>query len=169
MLLQNAWHVFQQAAARDVSQALDVRTVGSQGSQHGFHVDAGGFHDHVSQRTAIELVGRLGVGVLENLANQGVTVGVGTAGSQTQNHVTRNNGLAIDNARFFYRSHCKTGQVVLAFGVHAGHLGRLTTDQGTSGQFTTLGNAANYLSCRVDRQLAAGKVIQKVQGFCALD
>jgi hypothetical protein len=69
---------------------------------------------------------------------------------------------------FFDRAHAKTSQVVLASGVHAGHLGGFAADQGAAAQFTTLGNATHHSGGGVDIELAAGKVVQEKQGLGAL-
>src|SRR5690606_34403331 len=78
------------------------------------------------------------------------------------------NGFTVDNARLFDCSDGKTGQVVLAIGVHAGHFSRFAADQGASGQLAALGNAADNAGGGIDRQLAAGEVIKKIQRLGAL-
>ncbi|KAG1439070.1 hypothetical protein G6F55_013817 [Rhizopus delemar] len=112
--LQDARHVVQQAAAGDVGQAFDVGAVLGQRGQHLLDVDARGRHHDVDQRLAVEVVGGLGVGALQDLAHQRITVGMRAAGGQAQHDVARRDGLAGDERGLFHRTHRKTGQVVFA-------------------------------------------------------
>jgi hypothetical protein len=65
---QHAGDVFQQATAGDVCQGLD--RVGSQRSQHVFHVQARGHHQGLFEGLAIEHGGRLAARALDAFAHQ---------------------------------------------------------------------------------------------------
>ncbi|MCY1215461.1 hypothetical protein D9M72_273080 [compost metagenome] len=166
--LQNARHVVQQAAARDVGQALDAGAVLGQRGQHLLHVDARRRHDHVGQRLAVEVVVGLGVGALQDLAQQRIAVGVRAAGRQAQHHVAGLDRLAGDDGGLFDRAHREAGQVVLAVGIHARHFGGFAADQRAARQFAALGDAAHHRRRRIHRKLAAAEIIQEEQRFRAL-
>ena len=102
----------------------------TQQRQQRLHVDAGGRHDVLGQRTALQrLLQRLGrdlaQGLFQHLAHQRIAVGVRPAGSQAQQSVTDLHAAAIDDLAALDHAHGKAGHVVLAVRIHARHLGRL--------------------------------------------
>ncbi len=66
------------------------------------------------------------------------------------------------------RADREAGQIVVAFLVHARHLGRLAADQGASGQRTALSDPGHDAGGLVDVQLAGGEVVEEQQGLGAL-
>ena len=158
---QDAGNVFEQAAARDVRQGFDG--VLCQRSQHVLHIQSGRAHDGLFEGHAIERGGRVGAGALNALAHQAKTVGVHAVAGQAQHHVASLYVLARQNFAFLNRAHAKASQVVLACGVHAGHFGGFTANEGAATHFAALGNAADHRCGGVHVQFATGKVVQKEQ------
>ncbi len=66
------------------------------------------------------------------------------------------------------RPHGEAGQVVVARGVHAGHLGGLPAHQGAAGQAAAFGDAAHHTGGVGHRQLAGGEIVQEEQRLGAL-
>jgi hypothetical protein len=62
----------------------------------------------------------------------------------------------------------EAGQVVFADRIHAGHLGGLAADEGTTGQFAAPGDTGYHLLADVHIQLAAGEVVEEEEGLRAL-
>ena len=91
------------------------------------------------------------------------------AGGQAQHHIACLDVLACENFGFFNRPDGKSGQVVFASGVHAGHLGRFAADQSATRQLASFGNAAHHGSGGVHIQFAAGEVVQKEKWLGPLD
>ncbi len=67
-----------------------------------------------------------------------------------------------------HRAHRKPGQVVVAFAVHARHLGGLAAHQGRTGLAAAFGDAGHHAGGGVHVQLAGGVVVQEQQRLCAL-
>ena len=139
-----------------------------QGGEHVFHVQAGGFHQRLFKGLAVERKGQLVTRPLDALAYQAKSIGMHAVRCQAQHHVSGAHALAGQNFGFFYRADGKTGQIVFACGVHAGHLGRFAANQRATRQLTSLGDTTNHGRGRVNVELAAGKVIQKEQGLGTL-
>ena len=84
-----------------------------------------------------------------------------TAGGQAKHHIASCHLAAIEDLGSLNHAHGKAGQVVFAIGVHAGHLGCFTTNQGAARGLTALGNAAHHGGGRVECKSATGEIIQK--------
>ena len=91
------------------------------------------------------------------------------AGGQAEDGIARLDVGTGDQLRFFRHADRESRQVVLAGRVHAGHLGRLATDQGTAGQLATLGDTGDDGLAGIDVELAAGEIVEEEQGLGALD
>ncbi len=70
---------------------------------------------------------------IEDLAHQGKAVGMHPAGGEADDGVAGPYGAAVDDFLLIRHPHGKAGQVVLLFGVEAGHLGGLPADEGAAG------------------------------------
>ena len=138
----------------------------TQQRQQRLHVDAGGRHDVLGQRTTLQrLLQRLGrdlaQGLFQHLAHQRIAVGVRPAGSQAQQSVTDLHAAAIDDLAALDHAHGKAGHVILAVRIHARHLGRLAAQQRAAGLLAAPGNAAHHGCCRVHVQMPAGEIVQE--------
>ncbi|OIQ79779.1 hypothetical protein GALL_384690 [mine drainage metagenome] len=90
------------------------------------------------------------------------------AGCQTQHHITFGNGRAVDDSVLFHHADGKTCQVIFAGRIHTGHFRRFSAHQRAAGLFASGCDAADHLGGRAHFQFAAGEVVEKEQGFCAL-
>ena len=166
---QHTWNVFQQAAAGDVGQGLDrqrrrfARVVLLQCFQHGFDIKAGRLHQCLPKWLAVQRGGRIVACAFDAFAHQTEPVGVHAAAGQTQHHVAGLDFFSGQDFGFLDRTHCKTGQIVFAFRVHARHFSGLAAYQCTAAELTALGNAADHRSGNFHIELAAGKVVEKKQ------
>ena len=77
-------------------------------------------------------------------------------------HPARQQGAALG------RTHREAGQVVVAGGIHAGHLGRLAADQRAAGEPAALGDAADHGRRLLHLQPAGGEIIEEEQRLGAL-
>ena len=68
----------------------------------------------------------------------------------------------------FNRADRETGQVIVAFGIHARHLGGLAADQGRASLLAALGDAGDHAGGLLDVQLAGGEVVEEQQRLGAL-
>ena len=84
---------------------------------------------------------------------------------QSEHHVTRNDVLTGDDLRLFHSTDGKTGKVIFAVRVHAGHFCRFAADQRTTGVFAAFGNTGDDAGGGIDIELAAAKIIEEKQGF----
>ena len=74
---------------------------------------------------------------------------------------------AIDDFTLFDNADRKTGQIVFAVIIEAGHLGGFASGQCAAGQLAAMGNAFNDALGHIHIQLTCGVVVQKQEGFCA--
>ena len=138
--------------------------------QQRLDVDAGRRHQQVGQRLAVELDLRdVGAGNLDDLADQGVAVGVRAGGGQGDKRVAGLDPGAVDDLGLFHDADAEAGQVIVFAFVHAGHFGGLAADQGTARQFATGTDAGDYGGGDVDVELAGGVVVEKEQRLGAAD
>ena len=75
---------------------------------------------------------------------------------------------AADDAGLLHHADGEAGKVVFAGRVHAGHLGGLAADQRAAGLFAAEGDALDDFGGGLHVELAAGKVVEEEQRFCAL-
>ena len=67
-----------------------------------------------------------------------------------------------------HRADGEAGEVVVALGIHARHLGRLAADQRAAGLPAALGDAGDDLARGVDVELAGGEIVEEEQRLGAL-
>ena len=80
---------------------------------------------------------------------------------ETQHDVAGAHVATGEDAALFDCTDGEAGKVVFAVGIHAGHFGRLSADEGTSAFFAAAGDAAHHGSRGVHVKVAAGKVVQE--------
>lgn len=161
---QHARQVARQAATGNVGGPMQQACF-MQG-QNGAHVQARGFQKSLAQRAARCKgcgVGPCQVGIGHNAAHERKAVGMHTGGGQGDQCITRGNACGQQGAAFGCPNG-KTGQIVVAIGVHAGHFCCFTTDKGAAGVFAAFGNAAHNLGSRGNGQATGGKVVEKNSG-----
>ena len=171
---QHARNVFNQAAAGDVGQGFDV--VLRQGSQHVFHIQTRGFHQRVfvghtvkqGRHLALVALHASTAGAFNAASHQRKAIAVNAAGGQAEDHIASFHIRSWQQLRFFSCAHAKARQIVLASGVHTGHFGSFSADQGAARELAALGNAADHGCSCIDIELAAGKIIEEKQGLSAL-
>ena len=89
-------------------------------------------------------------------------------GGETQYGVAGADGFAGQQVSPFDGAHGKSGEVEIAFGVEAGHLGRLAADQGAAGLAAAFGDPGDDLRAVGDVQFSGGVVIEKEKRLGAL-
>ena len=89
-------------------------------------------------------------------------------GGEAEHHVAGPDAAAVDDFAFFHHAHGEAGQIVFAFGIHAGHFGRFAANQGAAGLFAALGDAFNHIGGARHIELAAGEIVEEKQRLCAL-
>jgi hypothetical protein len=127
------------------------------------HVDAGGGEQGVRERRLAQRLLGVGTRVLEHTAYQRIAIGVRSARRQADQDVTRADGAAVDDARFLYDADTKTGQIVIGFGIHAGHFSRLAADERCAGLAAAFCNPGDNPPRRIHLELPGGVVVQKKQ------
>ena len=167
---QAARHVAGQAAAGDVGQALD-RAGGADRRQQRLDVDARRFEQRLTQRSRGERSGGVvaEAAALHDAAHQRIAVGMRAARCQPQHHVARRDVAARQQPVAFGGADREAGEVVVALGIHAGHLRRLAADQGAAGAPAAFGDAGDDATSGVDIEPAAGIVVEEEQRLGALD
>ena len=112
--------------------------------QHLFYVDLRRGQQHLAQQA----VGEFGAAFVQvqpavghDLAHQAETVGVDAARRHAHQHVADPNLRAVDQPLLLDHAHRESGDVVLAVGIHARHLGRLAAHQRAAGLAAALGDA----------------------------
>src|SRR5882724_2841409 len=164
------WHdandIFLQAAAGDVRHAVDLLL--REQLQDRLDINRGRRKQSIGelQASKIQIVWIAGTG--EDLADQRIAVGMRPRSSKADDSVAGVDFPAIDQAGFFHRADTETGQIVFAWRIHVGHLGRFATDECAAGQFTTAGDAADHAHRGGDVELAGGEVVEEEQGLGAL-
>ena len=90
------------------------------------------------------------------------------ARGDTDQHITHLDLRAVDELLLLYDTHREAGNIVLAFGVHARHLGRLATNECATCLTATLGHTG-YDLLDLGRLVAThGHIVQEQQRFGAL-
>ena len=90
----------------------------------------------------------------EDLAHQGVAVGVEAVGGQADDAVAHRDVGAVDDLVPLHHPHHEAGQVVVPGLVDAGHLRGLPADQGAAGLAAPLGDALDDLDGDLGGQAA---------------
>ena len=166
---QDARDVAGQAAAGDVRQPFDEGGMLAFEGEQRAHVKPRGGDDRLTQGgAAIKGSVKVRAGAVENLADERVAIGMRAAGCQPQHNVSGTNAAAVDDFVFFHDADGKSGQVIFAFRIHAGHLGSLAANQRAARKLAALGNTGDDGSGGVLREFAAGEIVEEKQGFGAL-
>ena len=84
-----------------------------------------------------------------------------TARGETDQLVANSHFSTVNQFRFLCNTDTEPGQIVVFAFVHAWHLSGLAADQGTSGEFTAIGNTVNYGGSCVYLKLAGGVVVEE--------
>ncbi len=141
-LVQDAGNIFVEPAARDVADAVHVAAADH--FEHLLHIDFRRGEQHLAQlfvrQLGIDLVQVQAV-VRTNLAHEAEAVGVHAARGDAHQHVAGPDLRTVDELRLLDDAHRETGDVVLALGVHARHLGRLAAHQRTARLTAAVGDA----------------------------
>ena len=82
-------------------------------------------------------------------------------GGEAEDDVAVPHGLAGDGFAAFDGADGKAGQIVVAVGVHARHLGGLAADEGAAGVAAALGDAGDDGRAGGDLELAAGEIVEE--------
>ena len=144
-------------AAGDVREALHPD--GLKELQHRLDIDA-------RRLEQIELARRRGA--LQDLADQRIAVGMRAARGEPEQRVSGDDRAAVDDALFLHHADAEAGEVVLALGIHAGHLGGLAADQRAATELAAARDALHHLRGELDVELAAGEIVEKEQRLRAL-
>ena len=67
-----------------------------------------------------------------------------------------------------HRANAETGKIIVAFGIHAGHFGRLATNQRATRLLAAFGDAGDNRRGNGVVEFAGGIIIKKEQRLCAL-
>jgi len=94
---------------------------------------------------------------------------VDTAAGKPDQRIAGLDVTAVNQRVMFDHSDTKAGKIIIALGIHPGHLSRLTTDEPGTGLATALGNATDNLLGGVHIQLAGGVVVKKEKRLGAGD
>ena len=159
---QDAGQVFGDAAAGDVGHAGGEAGVGQflgdgQIAAMDLHEGCAGFVVDGSDVLAGFVAGYLE----EELAGEGIAVGVEAGGGQADEDVAGSDGFAGDEFGFVDGSDDEAGEIVFAILVEAGHLGGFAADQGAAVGFASLGEAGDDLLGDGRIEFAGGEVVQK--------
>jgi len=140
-----------------------------QQGQNACHVNARRFEQGFEERTLAQHHVQGSATVRENLTNKRKSVGVGPAGCQPEDDVSRHHLAAVDDGVVLHHADAETRQVVIRIGVHAGHLGRLAANERHARQLAAAGDARDDLVRHCLVELAGGVVVEKVKRFGTLD
>src|SRR5947209_3480858 len=97
----------------------------------------------------------------EELARQGISIGVQAVGGQAYKHVAGFHLIAGDDLLLIYNADDESSQIVLTLWIKAGHLGRLAADQRTSVMAAGFGNSFNNLFRNIRLQAAGRQVVHE--------
>ncbi len=86
-------------------------------------------------------------------------------GRKSQNDVTFANVFTRQNGVSFNCADAKPREIIIIFGVHAGHLGGFAANQGTACTPTAFGDSGNDVGPGCYVQLCRGEVIQEKKGL----
>ena len=105
----------------------------------------------------------------EDSPRERIPVGVKSGRGQADQHVARHDRTPVDQLRFLNNADDEAGDVVLAVGVEARHLGRLSADERAPILPARARDAGDNLFRDNRRQPPGGEVIEKEERLCALD
>ena len=160
---QHARQIFQQSTTGDVRERMDRVTV--ENVLQGLNVDLCRSQQGIGEGYTVAFPGKVLPADLDDLAYQGITVGVRSAGGERNQYITWRHLAAINCAVFLDDADAETGKIIISGLVHAGHFRGLTTDQGRTGLSAALGDTLDDIGGSVDIQCTGGVIIQKEQRF----
>ncbi len=137
--------------------------------KRGLHINARGFDEDVRQRPPMEIRNQVGLRALEDLAHKRKAVRMQAARGKAQHNVAGHDGLAGDDAVLFDHAHAEAREVVLAFGVHSGHLRGLAADERAAGRLAAQRDALDHVRRHRLVELAAGEIVEEEERLRALD
>ena len=168
---QHPWNVVGKAATGDVGEGLDALGCLQHG-QDRLHIDPGGLEQGLAQAAGrIERRGSIECEAagLDDAPHQREAVGVHAGRRQAEQHVACGDPRAWQQCAAFRRTDGETGEVIVAAGVKAGHLGGLAADERAAGFPAACGDAGHDLGADMRRQLSGGEIIEEEQRLGALD
>ena len=166
---QDAWHVLQQAAAGDMRQCMDPARTNE--GQERLHINPRRLDQIVDQQAVLvkeRWAFQLPAFVGGQTPHQRIAVGMNARGRKAQKHVAICHLVAGQLLAALNRAHAKTGQIIVAWPIHAGHFRRLATDQGAARQLAPFGNTGHDSGGNAVLKMARCEVIQEKQRFGAL-
>src|SRR6185295_7708949 len=122
----------------------------------------------IDARRLEEGLGRFLRLALEDLADERIAVRVRAARGEAEECVARPDRFAVEDAVLLDHPDAKSGEVVFAGRVHAGHLGGLAADQRAAGELAAARNALDDLRGDALLELAAGEVVEEEERLGAL-
>ncbi len=172
---EGAGEVGGEAAAGDVGHAADdlLDLIGPLEADNGACVDAGGFEEDLAEGF---LFVEFGVGLVEleafgfdDLADEGVAVGVDAAGGEGEDDVTGFYAEGVDGAGELDDADGEAGEVVVAWCVDGGHLRGFAAEEGTAGLLAAVCDALDDAFDVGGIDVVDADVVEEEEGFSALD
>ena len=178
---EDAGEIAAEAAAGDVAEGVDgvglalvagavVELLG-EGTGEGAVVEVG-LEEGVGEGLfgAGEFVGDLVLQCFkDDLAGEGVAVGVEAVGGEAEDEVAGFDGGAAEDALFFNDADDAADEVVLAGLVEAGHLGGFSADEGAVGCLAGFFHAGDEFVEDFGVEFAEADVVEEEEGLCAHD
>ncbi len=107
--------------------------------------------------------------MFDDVADEGVSVGVDSGGFESKDDVTRLDAHWVDGSFEFEDSDAESGEVVVVFFVEVVHLGGFSTDECASGLFASVGDAFDDGVEDLLVDMVDGDVVEEEEGLGALD
>ena len=166
---QNARDVFEQPAAGDVGQRIDL--AGADQRQQARHVNAGRGDQRVDQQLILIEQGRaieLPALVRRESAHQRIAVGMDTGRGEAEQHVTGRDLVTRELFSAFDRADAEAREVIIAGRIHPRHLRRLAADQRAARDLAAFRNPRDHALGDPVLQLAGGEIVKEEQRLGAL-
>ena len=164
---QDAGDVVDQSATCNVCKSAD-RDFLEQGEQRP-DINPCRFEQMIQDGSALEIAQYVGFADLEDLADQGITVGVRPGTCHPDEHITVSNGAAVNDGLFLRDADAEPRQVIIPTGINARHFRRFATDKRGAGFQTPIRDARNNVLRDRRVEMACGEVIEKEKRFRALN
>src|SRR5262245_13862736 len=163
---QHARDVVGEPAARDVREPVHVER--GRETKDRLHVDARRRHQEVDEARVADARRVAGSGLSEQAPDQRVTVRVGPRRGEPDHGVAGARARAVDDAVALYDADAESGEVVVAFRIHARHLRGLASNECAAGERAAFGDAGDHAFRDIDGQPAGRVVIEEEQRLRAL-
>ncbi len=136
--------------------------------EYGLDIDARRRQQRVTQRAAKlgNLLPEVGVLHVEDLAHEGVAVGVDAARGQGEHHVARLHPLIVDDLFSVHHADGKAREVVVVSLHGAGMLGGLAADEGAARLYAALRHAGDQRRHLFRLVSADGDVVEEEERLC---